>query len=182
MNPRIKQYTMLALVSFALSFALACSFGDETDKANKLIEEGNAAITEGDKIFNEANNKFTALDLSEDKDKVKASAQEITEGFDKAAGKAREASKKFDEASKLKVDDKFKEYLALKSKEFAKKAEQVEAAKDLPKALMDSSDAGAMNTKVKEINDRIEKLDKEWKDLSAQADKIKEDNKDKFQK
>lgn len=177
MNPRIRQYTVLALVSFALSFALACSFGDETDKANKLIEEGNAAITEGDKIFNEANNK-----LSDDKEKAKASASEVIDGFDKAAAKAREASKKFDEASKLKVDEKFKEYLALKSKEFAKKADQVDAAKELPKALMDSSDEDELAAKVKGINDRIEKLDKEWKDLAAQADKIKEDNKDKFQK
>ncbi|HEY0404311.1 MAG TPA: hypothetical protein VGC89_01185 [Pyrinomonadaceae bacterium] len=181
MNPQIKRCAVLALMCL-LAFAVACNLGDETDKANKLIEEGNAAITEGDKIFNEANNKFTALDVTADKEKAKASAQEVSDGFDKAAAKAREASKKFDEASKLKVDDKFKEYLSLKSKEFNKKAEQVEAAKGLPKALLDSSDEASMNSKVAEINDRIEKLDKEWKDLAAQADKIREDNKDKFQK
>ncbi|MDX6694019.1 MAG: hypothetical protein QOF02_1622 [Blastocatellia bacterium] len=181
MHPQIRRYTTLALMCL-LTFALACNLGDETDKANKLIEEGNAAITEGDKIFNEANNKLTALDANADKDKATAEAQQVMDDFDKTAAKAREAAKKFDEASKLKVDDKFKEYLTLKSKEFTKKAEQVEAAKDLPKAMLDSSDAAAMNAKVAEINARIEKLDKEWKDLAAQADKVREDNKDKFQK
>jgi uncharacterized coiled-coil DUF342 family protein len=181
MNPRIKSYAVLAMMCL-LTFALACNLGDETDKANKLIEEGNAAITEGDKIFNDANNKFTALDLSADKDKTKASAQEVADGFDKAAAKAREAAKKFDEASKLKVDDKFKEYLSLKSKEFGKKADQIDAAKGLPKAMIDSPDEAAMTSKVAEINARIETLDKEWKDLSAQADKIRDQNKDKFQK
>jgi uncharacterized coiled-coil DUF342 family protein len=181
MNPRIRSYAVLAMMCL-LTFALACNLGDETDKANKLIEEGNAAITEGDKIFNEANNKLTALDPTADKDKAKAAAQEVADGFDKAAAKAREAAKKFDEASKLKVDEKFKEYLSLKSKEFGKKADQVEAAKGLPKAAIDSTDEATLNSKVAEINERIEKLDKEWKDLAAQAEKVREENKDKFQK
>jgi hypothetical protein len=177
MNSSIKRCTVLALMAL-LTFALACHFGDETDKANKLIEEGNAAITEGDKIFNDANSKFTGLDPSQAN--AKATAQEVIDGFDKAAGKARDAAQKFEEASKLKVDDKFKEYLSLKSKEFAKKAEQIDAAKGLPKALIDSSDEAAYTAQVTQINDRIEKLDKEWKDLAAQAEKIRQDNKDKF--
>ena len=180
MNTRIKRYTTLALMAL-LTFAVACSFGDETEKANKLVQEGQTAITEGERLFTEANAKFTAIEVSDDKEKVKTSAQEVMDGFEKAAGKVREASRKLDEASKLKVNEKFKEYLVLKSKEFAKRADVVEAAKGLPQAIMDSSDAEAMKSKVDGVGETISKLEKEADGLAAQADKIRADNKDKFQ-
>jgi len=96
----------------------------------------------------------------------------------KAAGKYRDASKKFDEASKLKIGDKFKEYLTLKSQEFAKRAEHMETATKNSQAVLDSADAVALMAKVTANKPQLEKLDKESKDLKEKADKIQAENKD----
>jgi len=43
--------------SCLVAAVLACSSGDETEKANKLGDEGNAAVTEGKKFFQDAEDK-----------------------------------------------------------------------------------------------------------------------------
>jgi hypothetical protein len=59
----------------------------------------------------------------------------------------------------------------------------LEAAREIPKSIMDSSitDFSLLNERRIEINDRIEKLKKEWEDLAARAKKIQEENKEKFE-
>ncbi|MBV9958032.1 MAG: hypothetical protein JO360_06395, partial [Acidobacteria bacterium] len=100
---------MLALAAMLL-FVLACNAGDETEKANKLVSEGNAAIEEGnkqaidagaknDKIFDE----LSAANFEADKERLSPQAKDAVAGMTKSADKFREASKKFDEASKLKI-------------------------------------------------------------------------------
>lgn len=167
MYSQTKRNALLAL-AVLLTFLLACSaLSDETDKANKLVAEGNTAITEGNKLATDADAKGD-----------KASAQEAIDTLTKAAAKYREAGTKFDEASKLKINDKFKEYLSLKSQEFNKRAELMEVAKKNSQAMLDSTDPEALMTKVQENKSQVEKLDKEAKDLEAKAEKIRTDNKD----
>ena len=184
MIPRMKRNLLLTAVMLAALFALACG---ELDKANKLVNEGNAAITDGNKFVQDALDKNTQVkdglssDFPANKDTVRASAQEAIKGFEQAAAKYREAAQKFDEATRLKVDDKFKEYLQLKSKEFAKNAEQAEAARDNLKAVLDSEDGNALQAAFEKNSERLDQLDKEAKALNAQAEKIRQDNKDKFQ-
>jgi hypothetical protein len=178
---------MLLALALLLAFGLACSGGDETDKANKLVAEGNAAIEEGnklaidsgaknDKIFDE----LTAANFEADKERLSPQAKEAVDGMTKSAEKFREASKKFDEASKLKIDDKFKEYLTLKSQEFSKRAEQMDVGKGNSQALLTSNDAEGLMAKVRENKTKYEALEKESKDLEAKANKIQADNKDKI--
>lgn len=185
MIPRMKRNLLLTAVMLAAVFALAC--GGELDKANKLVNEGNTAITDGNKLIQDALAKNTQVmdgltnDFPANKDSVRAAAQDAIKGFEQAAAKFREAAQKFDDASKLKVDDKFKEYLQLKSKEFSKNAEQADASKDSLKAVLESEDKDALRTGFETASARIEQLDKEAKALNAQAEKIRQDNKDKFQ-
>ncbi len=82
-----------------------------------------------------------------------------------------------------KIDEKLREYLSLKSQEFSKHVEHLEAAREIPKSVMDSSvtDFSLLNERRIEINDRIETLKKEWVDLAARAKKIQEENKEKFE-
>jgi hypothetical protein len=42
------------------------------------------------------------------------------------------------------------------------------------------ADRPALEAKFAQIKERVEKLEKEWTDLSARARKIQDDNKDKF--
>lgn len=187
MHSRTKLNMLLAL-AVLLAFGLACSGGDETDKANKLVTEGNAAIQDGNKLATDAGAKndklFDSLSPSNfeaDKEKLAPQAKEVVDGLSKAADKYREASKKFDEASKLKINDKFKEYLTLKSQEFSKRAEQMDIGKGNAQGVLDSNDADSLSAKIRENKPKIEKLDQESKDLETKAAKIQADNKDKIQ-
>ncbi|HEY6187029.1 MAG TPA: hypothetical protein VIW80_05060 [Pyrinomonadaceae bacterium] len=188
MNPRTKQNTILAL-ALLVGFVLACSSaGNETEKANKLVAEANTAIEAGNKAAIEAGRKndqifdeLKAASFEEDKERLKPRVKEAIDGFTQAADKFREAAKKFEEASKLKINDKFAEYLALKSQEFNKNAEQMEAARSMPQAILDSDDGDALSQKIKDNKERYTKLEKEAKELSDRAEKVRAENKDKFQ-
>src|SRR5215470_847737 len=167
-----------------LGVALACSFGDETDKANKLVNEGNAAIEEGKKYVADGEEKkgkmlqMPVAQLAE----ARTLAREAIRAYEQAEQKAKEAAGKFDEASKLKVNDKFKEYLSLKVKEFNKRAELVEALKGAPQALIDSENRASFVSRANEANQKAEGLAKEANDLEAQADKLQKDNPDSIKK
>src|SRR5437763_1657172 len=182
MNPRKRFYLLIALLTLS-AFALSCG---ATSKANKLIDEGNADVKDGEKLAVDAGAKITQLDNSladfpANRDQLKGTAQEAIDILDKGIAKLREASSKFDEGSKLNLDAPLKEYLTLKSQEFSKHAEHLEALKDYPKAIMDTSvDRDALIEKVTDVKARVEKLQKEWTDLAQRANKIEQENKDKF--
>jgi hypothetical protein len=179
---------MLLALAVLLAFGLACSGGDETDKANKLVVEGNAAIQDGNKLATDFGPKLDKLfdDMSpsnfeEDRVKVTPDAKAVVDGLSKAGDKYREASKKFNEASGFKLNDKFKEYLTLKSQEFSKRAEQMDLGKSNAQAVLDSKDASSLSATIRENKTKYEKLDEESKDLNTKAAKIQAENKDKIQ-
>ena len=188
MNTQTKRLTLWAVVLLA-AFATACM---ETEKANKLIVVGNAAITEGNKLLEDANAKNDKLvdslnaaaskspDDEEsgpavDTQAIKSTAQSAIDGFEKSATKFREAAAKFDEASKLKIHEKLKEYLTLKSQSFTKLAELADAMKGNSKTVIDT---GALPKNLDENGERINKLLKEANELNEKANKIQQDNKD----
>lgn len=182
MNPRKKLYTLFVILSLAV-FLLSCATG----KANKFIEEGNAAVKDGEKFALDADAKLNQLsegraNFPANRDQLKGTAQEAIDLLDKGIAKLREASSKFNEGSQVNLDAPLKEYLSLKSQEFSKHAEHLEALKELPKAFMDPSveDNDALDAKFTPVKERVEKLEQEWTDLSQRADKIQEANKDKF--
>jgi uncharacterized coiled-coil DUF342 family protein len=187
MHPQTKRNALLAFMLMAF-FALACSaLGDETEKANKLVDEGNKLVEEGNNLGQEAAAKNKEIfdnigDFPDNRDDLRKPADELLGIIDKGSAKFRDASKKFDDASKLKLDDKFKEYLSLKSQEFNKHAEHIDSIKGIPQAVLDENvkDLRALNAKLTSVNEKIEKVGKEWKDLEAKANKVREDNKEKF--
>jgi cell division protein FtsB len=80
------------------------------------------------------------------------------------------------------LDAPLKEYLSLKSQEFSKHAEHLEALKGIASAVTDTTveDSSALKAKVDQIKERVDKLEQEWTDLATKAEKIQQDNKDKF--
>lgn len=182
MNSRNRLYTLVSLLILS-ALALSCA----TSKANKFIDEGNAAVRAGEQLATEADAKITALvaeidKFPENRDELKVTAQEILDRLDKSIAKLREAASKFDEGSKTDLDAPLKEYLSLKSQEFNKHAEHLETLKGIPNAVMNTAveDRPALDAKFAQINDQVEKMQKEWVDLSQRAAKIQEANKDKF--
>ncbi|HWT01450.1 MAG TPA: hypothetical protein VN256_14470 [Pyrinomonadaceae bacterium] len=182
---RLKKIYMLTAVFILIAFTISCQ--GELKKANQNVEEGNAAVTEAEKLAGQADAKINQFESAlatfpEGRDQLKAPSQEATDLLDKAAGKLREAEKKFGEASKLDVEAAYKEYLSVKSQEYGKHAEHLELLKDIPKAFTDPAvkDGDALRERFVSIKERVEKLEKEWTDLAARADKIYQANKDKF--
>jgi predicted acylesterase/phospholipase RssA len=186
MNMKINRSVASALLAggLLLGVVLACGSADETDQANKLVAEGNSAIDEGKKFFKDAEEKKNQMlqtnvsQLAE----ARTLANEAIRGYDQAEEKAKEAAGKFEEASKLKISDKFKEYLTLKVKEFNKRAELIEAARGIPQALIDSQSRSAFISRANAATQKGDRLNQEASDLSDQADKIQKDNPDAFKK
>jgi DNA repair exonuclease SbcCD ATPase subunit len=158
------------------------------NRANKLIEDSNNAVKESEQYAVEAEAKLKELDRRREefpvnREELETISKEAIELLDKSAQKLRAAALNYEMASQAKIDDKLKEYLSLKSQEFNKHVEHLEAAREIPKSIMDSSitDFSLLNERRYEINQSIEKLKKEWEDLAARAKKIREENKDKFE-
>jgi len=156
--------------------------GDETPKANKLVEEGNAAVQEGQKYVTDAAEKMQKMMQTNvaQLNEARETARETIAAYDKAKEKCKEASQKYEEASKLKIKDKFKEYLALKVKEYDKRAELIETAKGTPQALLDAKSRSSFISMANANNERVQRLTTEANDLGAQADKLQKDNPDSF--
>jgi len=181
MNNQRHSSTFMALL-LLVAAVLACSGGNETEKANKLVDEGNAAVNEGKKYVTEAEEKKAKMLQTPESDLAEARtlAREAVAAYDKAAEKCKEAAKKYEEASKLKLSDKFKEYLGIKVKEYNKRAELVETAKGTPQALIDSESRESFVSRANENNAKVDALSKEAEDLAAQATKLEKDNPDLF--
>jgi len=182
-NKNVTGALMAALL--LIGVVLACGGAtDETEKANKLVNDGNAAIEDGKKYLKDAEEKkdqmlhMNVAHLGE----ARTTANEAIRAYDQAEEKCKDAAAKFDEASKLKLNDKFKEYLALKVKEYNKRAELVETLKSTPQALIDSQSRSSFISRANAATEKAERLGKEADDLSAQAEKIQKDNPDSFKK
>jgi hypothetical protein len=179
-----KNYPLGMFMALLLLVAavLACSSGNETEKANKLVDEGNAAVQEAKKEITEAERlkqKMLTTDVAQ-LEEARSTAKEAITAYEKAEAKCKEAAAKYDEASRLKLNDKFKEYLALKVKEYNKRGELVQTAKGVPQALIDSESRQGWIDKANTVNAKVTELGKEADGLGAQADKIQKDNPDIF--
>lgn len=177
-------------VAFLLLIAAIWACGNSSsntadrDKANTLVDEGNTAVDQMKNFVNEAKAKEDQMMQTDIRRLAEARvrATEAIAAYDKAAEKCKEAASKFDEASRLNVSDKFKQYLILKAKEFNKRAELIQAAKDTPQALIESTNRSSFQNRVNANQPKIGQLSKEAEDLGAQADKIYKDNPDIFKK
>lgn len=178
--------TALIAITMVLGIGLACSGSgsDETEKANALVNDGNAAVTDGKKFMTDAQEKVTTMMGTSTAHLADARtlANEAIRLYGQAEDKCKAAAAKYDEASKLKIDDKFKDYLATKVKEYNKRAEVVEALKEVPQALIDAQNQNAFTSRANAANQKAESISKDADDLAAQADKIQKDNPNSFKK
>ena len=174
---------MFVALAMLITVVLACSSGgNETEKANKLVDDGNAAVQDAKKSITEAEDlkqKMLRTDVSQLAE-ARSTAKDAIAAYEKAEAKCKEAAAKYDEASRMKLNDKFKEYLALKVKEYNKRAEMVAMAKGVPQALIDSESREGWINKANDINAKVDKLRGDADDIGAQADKIQKDNPDIF--
>jgi len=178
MNPSHSSMFMTLALLVAAVVACSGSIGNQTDQANKLVTEGNAAVQEAQKfvaVAEEKKEQMLQTKISEIEE-ARTLAKEAIAAYDKAEDKCKEAAKKYEEASKLRINNKFKEYLTLKVKEYNKRAEVVETAKGTPQALIDSEDQESFTKRAEANNEKVDALGKEAEALASQADKLEKDN------
>jgi len=183
MNPRISS-GLLALF-LLVGAVLACNktaTTSDTDKANKLVDEGNAAVQQAKTFVTDAEAKKDKMMQTDVRRLAEArvTAAEAIAAYDKAAEKCKEAAQKYDEASRLKINEKFKDYLILKVKEYNKRGEMVDTAKGTPQALIESTNKSSFVIRANSNNAKVDQLRKGADDLGAQGDKLQKDNPDIF--
>jgi hypothetical protein len=181
---RYRSLTALVLLVLAILACKNTSTSNETDKANKLVDEGNAAVQDAKKAVSDAEAKKDQMMKTDIRRLAEARirAAEAIAAYDKASEKCKAAAAKYDEASRLQISDKFKQYLMLKVKEYNKRAEMVEAAKGTPQALIESTNRSSFVIRANSNNSKVDQLYKEAEDIGVQAEKLQKDNPDLFKK
>ena len=179
--------TLITALS-ALVLTIACgavSSRMETGTANKLVDEANAANAEAAKSIEDVNKRFAQLFNGEvdldDRKKYEPTAKDALEALDKAHAKLVEGTQKLDTASKMGVEDWYKEYLSTMSQSYRNTDQQCDVLKQMAKVYMDYSiDADTLRARYKELFDKNDKLEKEAADIDAKIKKIEAANKDKM--
>jgi hypothetical protein len=181
---RYRSLTALFLLVFVILACRNATTPNETDTANKLVDEGNAAVQEAKKAVSDAEAKKDQMMKTDLRRLAEARvrAAEAIAAYDKAAEKCKAAASKYDEASRLQISDKFKQYLMLKAKEYNKRAEMVEAAKGTPQALIESTNRSSFVIRANSNNAKVDQLYKDAEDIGAQAEKLQKDNPNIFKK
>lgn len=195
-RPAFALALLLALVPLSLSVGcgdtknVAPAIGDDMDGANKLVEEGNAAVSEANTHADEgAAKSLEAFDFEErtrtssDWGGQAPAARQASESLGKAIEGFTKAAGKFAEAGALDVDDYFKQYLDTKARGFRTRADQLSADREKLNALLDASirDAKTLVERVNDADARSQKLTREAEALEAQAEKIRREHADKFE-
>ncbi|MBP6004046.1 MAG: hypothetical protein KA746_11475 [Pyrinomonadaceae bacterium] len=162
-------------------FMIGC---EQIDEANTLITASNKKVEEASTIFTKATTDAEALmsqeveDLADWKSKNETKAKEVLANFDKATELYKAAAKDFDEAAKLKLNDKVKGYVTLKSKQLSKLSEYIAAQKGGIQAMLNAKDPAGFVAEVNAIKTKADALEKETDDLNNQVKKYEADNKD----
>ena len=175
--------------SAACSFTLGAMY--ETDQANKLIDEANALDSDGDRLLTDSMKKYAEiLDPALASDDPFAAMGELEDPLkqlhpplDAAQAKFRDAAQKSDEASRLKIQDWFRDYLATNAEVYRKKAEVAAQSSKLVKLVYDPSVTTEEEFQVQgdAINTQLAELAKQVDDLRKKSSQIKEAHKDDFE-
>ncbi len=191
----MRKLVLFASVCLFLSLS-ACSFSfgnsEEVDKANNLVNEANAIQTEAEKLVSESSGKYDAIvkeaqsaeNTFEELANQEAPLKALLGPLETAETKFKEAAQKSEDASKLKVEDWFKQYLALRGELLRKEAESVGVFSRMVRITYDQSIETEEDfaAKLKEQQTALDNIRKQKEELKAKVDKITADHKDDFKK
>lgn len=183
----MKNLTGILAVLMVVAIGLACSgsFGDDTEKANGVVDEANKfvtsaneSVTKAEKKVKEYDEKVGAIKSDAELKAAREFGKELFPIYDSMNENFKKASEKFDEASKLKINEKHKEYLETKAKELKVRAEFALELKKVPQALIDTENKKAYLEASGKIIENVKKMTKEATELGEKAEKIRKDNPD----
>ena len=180
---------LLASMVIACSALKRMSGNSGIDEANKLVQSANEDLREITKIAqsnkdkeSRINRQLNASDFNGAKQTMDDSIKAIDDGLERG----RSAADKFEKASKLEIDQVYREYLTLKSQSVRKTAEAFE---ELKKAITLLRDNVGGTDKVKlnkarqdaiKAGENFDRLIAEAVKLDREADDIARKNPDKI--
>lgn len=180
----MKNLTGILAVLILLCVGLACS-SDDTAKANETVGEANKFVATANEsvikagtLYDEFEAKVDTIKNDAELEEARKMAKDLLPIYDSMRDNFTKAGEKFDEASKLKINDKHKEYLETKAKEMKLRGEYSAELKKIPQALIDSSGEKAYREAVGEIAEKVNKMTAEAKTLGDKAAQIQKDNPD----
>ncbi len=180
----MKNFTGILAALVLIFVGLACKDGLETEKANGIIAEANKFITTANENVDKASKKYDEYakkvdDINRDselKDARNFGKEQLFPLYEAMNENFKKAGEKFDEASKLKVHEKYKEYLEIKAKELKLRADYALELKKIPQALIDSKKKKEYEDDRDKIKEKADKMLKEAKELDEKAEQIRRDN------
>jgi hypothetical protein len=145
--------------------------------ANKSLEEATQQTADGQKqlvdLLNEA-----AQDFPENRAALKSKVDAVVSLYDQCLTNLKNGAEKYEAVSKLKIDDKLKEYYSTLAQSYRKMAEQREISKKQAKLIIDESihEREEFLSKVNAFGEDKDKLQAEVTSMQDKAKKIQTDN------
>jgi hypothetical protein len=166
-----------------------CSQGDEMGKVKPLSSEAQAAFKEGARLEQDAQLKYQQLyslenvnAFPDNREQFSPLAQETIDQFSKSAEQFGKAADRYEQLSKLKIDEKVREFFSLNAQYERKFAAIADLEQQMTKLWVDESvsDLDTLKEKLASHHEQLVKTQQETKELQAKAAKIASDYPDKF--
>lgn len=191
----MKNQTLRALLCFAglllfASLSIACNtavstlnaLGDQTEEANKLINESNEMRVKADNFLTQSDAKSDEIadkDLKRDRVTIEKLAREQTELYRQSAESFRGAAEKLEQAGGMKISEPFKRFCSLKAQVYRKNAEIMDTMRSQKQeivSLLNGKDEQKALDEMDRLKAKMNSLSKEGEDLERQAAKIEQEN------
>jgi Skp family chaperone for outer membrane proteins len=159
----------------------------ETSAVNSLVTEANGHFETAAKLHNEAAPKFTELQgslrsLPVDRSELDPRIAGLAKTYAESAAEYRLAAAKIAEAGMKSSDPIVTSYFTAKSRRWTACAAIRESIREYLTLSADPTVRTAKDYSIRqeEINKRVDELNRQDKELEAEADKIHSDNRSKF--
>lgn len=185
-----KTINLWLILLMIIGFGSACELLlDQTDEANKFVDEANVIIKKynddtlkSEKLFKEllGEDLMTVGNFEVYKKENKEKFDELLSLSEQMEKSALEVSGKFEQAAKLKVDPKYKEYLEVKLQEFAKRIAAEKLTAPFIKSFLEAKEVKKIDEIIEDFNKKAVDLNKEATALESKADQIVKENPNKI--
>ncbi len=172
-------------IMMLLIFGLKACDNAQIDEANKLVDEANVITEKKNELLAKSNELFSELlgdnltkveDIKAYKEKNKSKFDEIINLTGQIERLGAESIDKYEQASKLKLPEKYKEYLGIKIQEIKKRTDANKLVVPFIKEFLQTNDVDKINKLIDDFDKQNTDVTKEIDELSEKAEQFVKDN------
>jgi len=172
-------------IMMLLIFGLKACDNAQIDEANKLVDEANVITEKKKELLAKSNELFIELlgdnltkveDIKAYKEKNKSKFDELINLTGQIERLGAESTDKYEQASKLKVSEKYKEYLGIKIQEIKKRTDAHKLVVPFIKEFLQTNDVDKINKLIDDFDKQNTDVTKEIDELSEKAEQFAKDN------